>query len=72
VFDSDGYRHEAEGRWNPASSTLRWTGKSAESSFVIEDRWISPNRLEWTLVRTDAGGRRLQTIEGTLVRAKED
>lgn len=71
LFGSDGYRHEAEGRWNPASSTLRWKGKTVDSSFVIEDRWVSPDRLEWTLLRTDAKGRKLQTIEGTLIRVKE-
>jgi hypothetical protein len=25
-FDADGYRHEAEGQWDPATSTLRWRG----------------------------------------------
>jgi hypothetical protein len=71
LFDSDGYRHEAEGQWNPASSTLRWKGKTGDASFVIEDRWVSPDRLEWTLVRTDAKGRKLQAIEGTLIRVKK-
>lgn len=71
LFDSDGYYHEAEGQWDPASSTLQWKGKTADTSFVIEDRWISPDRLEWTLVRTDAQGRKLQAIEGTLIRVKE-
>ncbi len=71
VFDSDGYHHEAEGQWNPARSTLRWKGKTADTSFVIEDCWISPDRMEWTLLRTDAQGRKLQAIEGTLIRFKE-
>jgi hypothetical protein len=71
VFSSDGYRHEAEGRWNPASSILRWEGKTAETSFVIEDHWVSPDRLEWTLVRTDGTGHTVQAIEGTLIRVKK-
>ena len=71
VFDSDGYRHQAEGQWDSASSTLRWKGKTADTSFVIEDRWISTDRLEWTLLRTDAEGRKLQAIEGTLIRVKD-
>jgi len=71
VFDSDGYRHEAEGQWDPSTSTLRWRGKTADTSFIIEDRWISSDRLEWTLVRTDAEGHTLQTIEGTLIRVKD-
>jgi hypothetical protein len=68
VFSSDGYRHEAEGDWNPASSTLLWKGKTTGSSFVIEDHWISSDRLEWTLRRTDSKGQLLQTIEGMLTR----
>jgi hypothetical protein len=71
VFDSDGYYHQAEGKWEPANSTLRWQGKTADASFVIEDHWISADRLEWTLVRTDAGGRKLQTIAGTLIRVRD-
>jgi hypothetical protein len=68
VFSSDGYRHEAQGKWNPGSSTLIWQGAAAGGSFVIEDRWVSPDRLEWSLRRTDSKGRLLQTIEGTLTR----
>ena len=70
VFDSDGYFHQAEGQWDPATSTLRWQGKTADTSFVIEDHWISADRLEWTLLRTDAEGRKLQTIAGTLTRLR--
>ncbi len=70
LFDSDGYYHQAEGQWDQASSTLRWQGKTAGTSFVIEDHWLSPDRLEWTLLRTDAEGRKLQTIAGTLIRLK--
>jgi hypothetical protein len=69
VFASDGYSHEADGTWDPSTSTLRWTGKNAESSFVIEDRWITSDRLDWTLERTDAAGKQIQTINGTLNRA---
>lgn len=69
VFDSDGYTHEADGTWDAATSTLRWTGKSADSTFIILDRWKSPGRLEWTLERKDAAGKSLQTISGTLERA---
>jgi len=70
LFDSDGYHHQAEGRWNPTRAILRWEGTTEGTSFVIEDRWVSPARLEWTLVRTDAHGRPLQTIEGSLSRVK--
>jgi hypothetical protein len=68
VFSSDGYQHEAAGTWDAATSTLRWTGKTADSTFIILDRWRSPDRLEWTLERTGTDGKQLQTIEGTLVR----
>jgi len=71
VFDSDGYYHQAAGEWDPAISTLRWQGKTADTSFVIKDHWISADRLEWTLIRTDARGRKLQTIAGTLIRIKD-
>jgi len=70
VFSSDGYQHEATGTWDPATATIRWTGKTADSTFVILDRWLSPDRLEWTLERTGANGNKLQTIEGTLERAE--
>src|SRR5688572_18333390 len=41
VSDSDGYRHEAVGRWHPATSTLRWEGQAAGATFVIDDRWVA-------------------------------
>ncbi len=71
VFSSDGYRHEATGTWNAATNTLRWTGKSGETSFVILDHWASPDRLEWTLTRTDPAGKVVQTITGVVSRAAE-
>ena len=71
VFDADGYRHGAAGRWDPITSTLRWEGQVESASFVIDDRWVSADRLEWTLRRTGANGRQLQTINGLLERCKE-
>jgi hypothetical protein len=71
LFDSDGYRHTAVGQWNASSSTLRWEGETAETSFVISDHWKSPVRLEWKLVRKAADGRHLQTIEGVLTRLED-
>ncbi len=71
LFDSEGYRHEAQGHWDPLGAILRWQGQTADSTFVIEDRWTSPDRLEWTLQRTDAGGRPRQRIEGTLIRRRD-
>ncbi|MGD9721779.1 MAG: DUF1579 family protein [Pirellulales bacterium] len=68
VFTSDGYRHEAEGRWDAATSTLRWSGKTDNASFSIDDHWATPDRLEWTLRRTDRQGRLTQTISGTVER----
>jgi hypothetical protein len=70
VFSSDGYTHTATGTWDAATSTLRWTGKTADSTFLILDRWTSPDRLDWTLERKNAAGKTLQTIEGTLERVK--
>jgi hypothetical protein len=70
VFSSDGYRHEAVGTWNAATSTLRWRGASDGASFVIDDQFVSPDRLDWTLRRVDSAGRELQTIEGTLTRVR--
>ena len=68
VFDSDGYRHEATGRWNAATSTLRWEGEAAGARLVIDDHWVSPDRLEWTLTRTAPDGRLLQRIDGVVAR----
>jgi uncharacterized protein DUF1579 len=68
VFDSDGYRHELRGRWDPAASTLRWEGDVDGARLVIDDRWVSRDRLEWTLTRTAADGRLLQTIQGVVSR----
>jgi hypothetical protein len=70
VFDSDGYYHQADGRWESGSSTLRWTGERGGTAFVIEDRWITPDRLEWTLTRTDPDGRPRAAVAGALVRIK--
>jgi len=69
VFSSDGYRHEATGMWDSTTSTLRWTGKSGDTTFVIDDHWVSADHLEWTLSRTDAEGRVVQTITGVVTRA---
>jgi hypothetical protein len=44
VFDSDGYRHEAVGRWNAVTSTRRWDGRVDGASFVIDDHWVSRDR----------------------------
>ena len=71
VFDSDGYRHDADGRWDAATSTLTWRGRVDGTTFVIEDRWTSPDRLEWVLTRRNADGRRLQEIRGVVTRSRE-
>ncbi len=70
VFSSDGYRHEATGQWNRATNTLRWTGRSGDGTFVIDDHWASPDRLEWTLRRTNPQGALVQTSDGTVKRAE--
>jgi hypothetical protein len=69
VFSSDGYFHSAEGTWDAATSTLRWSGTTAKGRFVIDDHWPSADRLEWSLRRTDSQGRELQTIDGTVERS---
>ncbi|MEX2113739.1 MAG: DUF1579 family protein [Pirellulales bacterium] len=71
VFSSDGYRHEATGQWNDATSTLRWSGRSGDNTFVIDDQWATPDRLEWTLRRKNAQGDIVQTIAGIVTRAEE-
>jgi len=71
VFASDGYTHAADGTWDPATNTLRWSGKSGANAFVIDDRFAAPDRLEWTLTRTDAAGQAVQTITGVLRRVAE-
>ena len=60
--------NEAEGRWDPNTSILRWTGKSEGATFTIDDHWATPDRLEWTLRRVDAQGQATQTITGTVER----
>ncbi|MEW6278555.1 MAG: DUF1579 family protein [Candidatus Eremiobacterota bacterium] len=64
LFDSSGYVHEAWGTWDASSSTLTWRG----SDFVIQDRFVTPDRLEWSLVRTAPDGSVLQRIEGVVTR----
>ena len=71
VYSSDGYTHTADGTWNAKTSTLRWTGKSADATFVIDDHWVSADRLEWSLRRTNARGEVIQTISGTVLRDKD-
>jgi len=70
VFDSDGYRHEARGHWNASTSTLRWEGQAGGAKIVIDDHWVSPDRLEWSLTRTAADGRLIQRIDGVVTRER--
>ena len=69
VFDADGYWHEATGSFDPATATLTWRGEKDGATLVIVDHWLAPDRLEWTMRRTSADGRLLQTIAGLLTRA---
>jgi hypothetical protein len=69
VFSSDGYRHEATGQWNAATHTMTWTGETAAGTFVIDDHWATPDRLEWALKRTNVQGQVVQTIEGVVTQA---
>lgn len=68
VFSSDGYRHEATGVWDAKTSTMTWTGATDADPFVIEDHWTSADCLQWRLVRKDAAGKVIQTIEGIVRR----
>jgi hypothetical protein len=70
IFSSDGYQHTASGTWDESTSILTWKGKTSGGSFVIEDHWVSPDRLDWTLRRIDSNGKLLQTIDGTVTRDK--
>jgi hypothetical protein len=67
LFDSSGYVHQAYGRWAADTSTLTWEGEADGARFVIHDRFEGAD-LVWSLVRTDAGGRVIQTIEGAVRR----
>jgi hypothetical protein len=68
VFDSEGYMHAATGAWNPRTETLTWRGVLDRGPFVIEDRWTSPDRLEWELRRFDAAGAPTPPVTGVLER----
>jgi hypothetical protein len=70
VFDSDGYTHESVGEWEPATATLYWRGQNTARSFVIDDRFVTPRRLEWSLRLTTETGEVLVPISG--VRTKID
>lgn len=69
LFDADGSWQSAVGTFDPARETLTWRGEKDGVPFMIDDRWISSDRLAWTLTRTTPDGRVLATIQGTLVRA---
>ncbi len=56
--------------WNTATNTMTWTGKTADGAFVIDDHWVSPDRLEWTLKRTNTHDEVVQTIEGVVTRVE--
>ena len=70
VFDSEGYRHSADGRWDATTSTLRWEGTRDGARFVIDDHFATPDRLDWTLRRADAAGALVPRVTGTLLRSK--
>ena len=69
LFDADGYFHTAVGTFDPAVALLTWRGEKDGVPFVIEDRWVAPDRLTWTLRRTTPDGRVLEAMDGTLIRA---
>lgn len=71
VFSSDGYSHAAQGTWDHDTSTLRWTGTADGTTFTIDDRFVEPGRLEWTLQRFNDDGQAVQGIRGTLTRIAE-
>jgi hypothetical protein len=71
VYSSDGYRHEATGKWDEKSNVLTWQGTTMEGTFVIEDHFVSADRLEWNLVRKDGAGKVVQTITGVVARASK-
>ena len=68
LFDSSGYRHEATGTWDPETRVLRWEGTLLDERFVIYDRFVGDDRLEWTLVHKDQDGTTVRKIEGVLVK----
>lgn len=68
VFDSDGYTHDSVGEWDPASATLFWRGENAAGPFVIDDRWVTPRRLEWRLRRRASDGELVEVIGGVLTK----
>ncbi|MGD9765629.1 MAG: hypothetical protein AB7V27_18180 [Candidatus Binatia bacterium] len=70
VFDSDGYRHAAEGVWDAGAQRLVWQGSDRAGRFIIQDHWVSPDRLEWTLERFNAEGQRVQSIRGVVARRR--
>lgn len=69
VFDSDGYRHEAVGSWDPASSTMVWRGQAEPGPFVIDDHWVRPGRLEWRMRRITPHGEIVTVIRGEVSRS---
>jgi hypothetical protein len=69
VFDADGSWHGAKGTFDAASATLTWRGEKDGATLRIVDHWVSPDRLEWSLRRTDAKGRLVRTVSGVLTRA---
>jgi hypothetical protein len=71
VFSSDGYAHAAEGTWNAETNTLRWIGTVDGTTFTIDDHFVEPGHLEWTLERFSADGTPVQRIQGTLTRVAE-
>ncbi len=68
VFDAQGYTHEAEGEWDPETTTLIWSGQNAAGPFVIDDRWVTPRRLEWRLLLSTPDGELVEPIAGVVTK----
>ena len=64
IFQSDGTQSFWQGRWDSAASTMRWqyVDFGVGVAGTIEDRFISADRYESTVVMTDGAGNVLLDI----------
>jgi hypothetical protein len=68
LFDARGYTHEAVGEWDPETKTLIWSGENTAGPFIINDRWVTPHRLEWRLRLFGPDGESVEPISGILTK----
>lgn len=68
LFDSEGNRFARVGTLDATRKILTWTADEFGGTVVIHDRFVSPDRIEWDMVRRDRTGAVKMRIDAWMTR----